>query len=252
MSPAISPSPTSLATTVGRKLWAAGRKLAKATIQNAFATMAMASAAALSLGAASDAVAQVPPATGPGLALFGPLDPVDQFPIYYQDRLGMRLQLCRNPAFCLFALPNPAAPMVFPTNYALEQFYFHVGTTGTGAPGALMVYQHALEGTFLNGTVTPGDQVVFSRFRIRMTGLTNGASYTITHPYGTVTYIAGVNGRAPNEINVTVDVGATPLAFNLALAGNVGPFLVPLGYVQGLPGSFIGNAVTEEIGRAHV
>ena len=94
-------------------------------------------------------------------------------------------------------------------------------------------------------TVTPGDQVVFSRFRIRMTGLTNGASYTITHPYGTVTYIAGVNGRAPNEINVTVDVGATPLAFNLALAGNVGPFLVPLGYVQGLPGSFISNAVTE-------
>ena len=170
---------------------------------------------------------------------------VQGFPVYYEDRLGLRLQLCQNPAFCLFALPNPAAPMVFPTNYSAEQFYYHVGTTGAGAAGALMIYEHGLEGTFVSGVPTPGEQIVFSRFRLRLTGLTNGATYTVTHPYGTVNYVAGVDARLPGEINVTVDIGATAGAFNLALAGNVGPFLVPLGYVTGLPGTFIGDAVTE-------
>ena len=204
----------------------------------------MAAATLAGLGAINSADAQVPPATGPGLARFGPIDPVQGFPMYYEDRLGLRLQLCQNPAFCLFARPNPALPMAFPTNYSGEQFYYHVGTTGAGAPGALLTYEHALEATFVSGEPTAGEQIVFSRFRLRVTGLTNGSTYTVTHPYGTVNYVAGVDG-GPGEINVTVDIGPTAGAFNLALAGNVGPFLVPLGYVTGLPGSYIGDAVTE-------
>jgi hypothetical protein len=199
--------------------------------------------ATLALAATSVATAQAPATVG--LATFGPLDPADRFPLFYEDRNGLRLQLCRTPAMCLYALPNPAAPMVFPTNYSGEQFYYHVGTSGTGIAGALLLYEHALEATFLNGTPVDGDQMVFSRFRLRITGLLDGASYTVTHPYGTNTYVAGADARLPGEINVTVDIGATPLSFALALAGNVGPFLVPLGYRAGLPGTFIGDAVTE-------
>jgi hypothetical protein len=156
----------------------------------------------------------------------------------------MRLQLCQNPAFCLFGLPNPALPMVFPTNYADEQFYFHVAGGGAGAAGAQVLYEHALEAAFVNGAPAAGEQMVFSRFRLRVTGLTNGATYTVTHPYGTATFVAGVDGL-PGEINVTNDIGTVAGGFNLALGGNVGPFLVPLGYVAGLPGSFISDAVTE-------
>ena len=51
----------------------------------------------------------------------------------------------------------------------------------------------ALEATFNAEDPKPGDQTVFARIRFRIDSLTNGAKYTITHPYGVDEIIAEDN-----------------------------------------------------------
>lgn len=186
-------------------------------------------------------------AQGPavGLARVGPVDPNDNFPRFYQDTQGLRLQICRSPANCLFALPDPKLPLSFPTNYPDEQFYWSAGASAAGAPGARILYVSALEAAFANGAPAEGEQMVFTRYRLRITGLLNGAAYTVTHPYGSARYIAGLDGPLPGTINVTDDIGVAPGQFQLALHGNVGPFLTPVGFQSRFPGVFISDGASE-------
>ena len=70
------------------------------------------------------------------LAGFGPVDPLNGFPKYYQDSTGLPLALCLS-AVCqpLFALPDPTQPLSFPGNFPDEIFYFRAiakMTTPTG------------------------------------------------------------------------------------------------------------------------
>lgn len=186
-----------------------------------------------------------------GLTEVGPVDPAEGYPQYYGDANGLRLRLCQDPNVCFYELPNPALPAHFPTsptdpatNYPDEQFYWAANGDMTG-PAASALYVSAVEAAFVNGTVEIGQQMVFTRLRIRVTGLVDGATYTITHPYGVQTLVAGVDGPLPGTINITEDVGAGAAgAFGLAQNGNVGPFLVPLGFVNGGPGSFIADGAT--------
>src|SRR5438128_9479214 len=56
---------------------------------------------------------------------FGPIDPVNGFPQYYQDSMGLALQPCLD-AVCGgvgFTLPNPNLPLSFPDNFPVETFY---------------------------------------------------------------------------------------------------------------------------------
>src|SRR5437667_11092069 len=199
------------------------------------------------LGVANYAAARggVPPApvacTVP-LAGFGPIDPANGFPMYYQDSTGLALAqcldpVCAGPAF-LTTLPNPALPVSFPNNFPVEMFYSRaIAKTTVGAVSVL--YTAAVEGTFLNGVVAAGNQMLFSRIRVRVAGLQPGGLYTVTHPYGVKTFTADGFG----VINDTQTVGAVPLQFQLALAGPVGPFLrFATGLVPPPPGT-IGNPV---------
>src|SRR5439155_11106995 len=145
------------------------------------------------------------------LAGFGPIDPANGFPTYYQDSTGLALAqcldtVCAGPAF-VTTLPNPALPVSFPNNFPVEMFYSRaIAKTTVGAVSVL--YTAALEGTFFNGVVAlPGDQVVFTRVRIRVAGLQPGGLYTVTHPYGVKTFTAGGLG----VINDTVTAGAVPI-----------------------------------------
>jgi hypothetical protein len=178
-----------------------------------------------------------------GLTRVGAVDPANGFPIFYEDANGLRLQLCLTPGGCLAAAPNPALPVSFPANFPDESFYWSADGDMTG-PSASLLYISALEAAFINGAVAAGDQMVFSRLRIRVTGLVDGATYTITHPYGTRTLIAGIDGPTPGTINVTEDIGTVPGKFDAVLTGNLGPFLVPVGFVSRVPGTFIADAAT--------
>lgn len=173
-----------------------------------------------------------------GLSARGTIEPVGGYPMYYEDANGLRLQLCQDPNVCLFGLPNPALPLTFPGNFPDEQFYWAVAGDMAGTGGASVFYENALEAAFLNGVVVQGEQVVFTRFRLRANGLQANTAYQVTWPYGTQSFTTDNLG----EINFTDDVGFAALQYDLALAGNVGPFLTPVGFTSRQPGVFIADA----------
>src|SRR5207249_7524418 len=171
--------------------------------------------------------------------------PANGFPLYYVDANGLALQPCLNLAGCgalAGTLPNPLAPISFPANFPPESFYARaVAKLTAGTVSGL--YTAALEGTFFNGVVAAGNQMVFTRVRTRVAGLQAGGVYTVTHPYGVATLTADALG----VINDTVTVGAIPIsllpsAFSLALAGPVGSTF--LTWDTAPPAGFIGDALT--------
>jgi hypothetical protein len=210
-------------------------------------------AAACSLGA-GEAFAQAQ-----GLAAVGPVDPGNGYPQFYQDQAGQALEPCLDNVtpgdlcglIALGSIPNPTAPIVFPDNFPNEWFYWSVNSRvlnvagGKGRANVIM----GLEGAFGNaaGTIVPGQQITFARFRFRVTaGLVPNATYTLTYPFGVKTFIASSTGT----INFTEDQGCglvpPACSFDSVLpTTNVGPFLV---WDAGAPAGFIGNpAVTHTI-----
>ncbi|WP_045522182.1 PKD domain-containing protein [Neobacillus niacini] len=164
----------------------------------------------------------------------GPTSGDNGFPVWYEDENGVRLQLNLDPndPFSGFApeeLPNPTQPVSFPNNFPSEAFYHSAEaemTTGTGERARLVL---ALEAAFVGETPTDGEQIVFGRVRIRVSGLVANASYTVRHPYGTDTFIAEIadpNEPGIGEINFTEDIGSVNGGdFHLALNSRVHPFL---------------------------
>src|SRR5947209_11984576 len=164
---------------------------------------------------------------------FGPIDPANGFPLYYQDSTGLALAECLD-AVCGgvgFVLPNPNLPLSFPDNFPVEVFYSRaISKITVGTISA--TYVAALEGSFANGSVVlAGDQVVFTRVRVRILGAAPGATYTVTHPYGVEVLQADTLGT----VNFTQDSPRVPASLGAALAftppiagGRVGPFLTAL------------------------
>jgi hypothetical protein len=190
-----------------------------------------------------------------GLASVGPTDPGNGFPQFYQDKTGVALEPCianlaaGDPCAIAAGVPFPTLPVVFPTNFPDEWFYWTgnarirplVGSNSFRADLTM-----ALEGTFggPTGAVVNGDQIVFARFRFRVNGgLVPNATYTVTYPFGVKTFVASTTGT----INFTEDqgCGATPPACNFASvlpSTNVGPFLKWDATAPAPPTGYIGDA----------
>jgi len=186
----------------------------------------------------------------------GPYSPqIGNFAQWYQDTHGRTLDLCLGKALssrvpstpgvpsymCTLAVApgvfDDNQPMVFPTNFPDEAFWFlaDAAIPTAGATTLNLKYTAALEAAFGGGDPAPNDQISFARIRIRM----NAAPgvYTITHPYGVEVFTVdppvpngngngngGANGI--KAINMTRDIGITsPGVFTGALGGDVGPFL---------------------------
>ncbi|MHC8394163.1 hypothetical protein ACYZT8_10960 [Pseudomonas sp. LB3P93] len=196
-------------------------------------------AAALVVSALAQGVAQA--------ALFavdpGPYVPDNgSFAAWYQDSHGRTLDLCLSkavssrvagapgaPAYMCLLNPTPgvfddAQPIVFPTNFPDESFWF----TGDGsivdaARGIDLSYVSAVEAAFAAEEPVEGDQVSFGRIRIRVDVPTAGV-YTITHPYGVDIFDVPAGGT--RAINMTRDIGiGTPKTYDGALKSDIGPFL---------------------------
>ena len=103
-------------------------------------------------------------------------------------------------------LPDDAAPISFPDNFPEEFFYQRANASTTMPNGGKVLADLALEGAFGGGPVLDGDQMVFSRVRIKITNVPAGTTYTVTHPYG----VERVTASDKNLIFVTDDVGLTP------------------------------------------
>ena len=176
------------------------------------------------------------------------------FPLYYQDKQNLTLDLCLSKAvspdpaaaggLLCNLLPNPgvfdpALPIVFPVNFPDEAFYFTADANVVGS-GIDLIYVAHLEAAFAAGLPVPGDQITFSRIRVRadfdVTVPTPG-TYTITPPYGVETFTVATPGR--RGINSTRDIGVSPGNFAGALLGDIGPFLRRSAAEGGAPSALI-------------
>lgn len=208
-------------------------------------------AAGLTAGAILASVMSVP--AGAALSETGPIDPNHGYPAWFSDGGNaaagldpLQLELCLDGPLCLATdfRPNPAQPLSFPDNFPDEAFWWAgEAAIQSGNTSALLVL--AQEAAFVNELPVEGDQVAFSRVRIRVDGLSANASYTITHPYGTLTLPADAAGT----INYTEDHGCfdTPCSeqgFARAANGTVGPFLR---WPSGAPEGYIGDPGVEHV-----
>ncbi|VVM90490.1 hypothetical protein PS862_03213 [Pseudomonas fluorescens] len=189
---------------------------------------------ALAQGVAQAALYAVDP--GPYLPANG------SFAAWYQDTHGRTLDLCLSkavssrapgapgaPSYMCSLLPTPgvfddAQPIVFPTNFPDEAFWFTADAQIVDAArGIDLSFGTAIEAAFAAEEPVEGDQLSFARVRIRIDVPTAG-TYVVTHPYGVDVFNVDVPGR--RAINMTRDIGiGSPKTYDGALRGDVGPFL---------------------------
>ncbi len=126
----------------------------------------------------------------------GAVNPATNFPRWYQDASGTRLELCLDGApNCLAA----AADLVAPDG---EAFYFNATANMTTSAGKSLLVL-GTESAYAAAGV--GQESVFNRTRLRINTSRTGA-FTVTWPYGQKTYdVADISTRF--EINETVDLG---------------------------------------------
>jgi cysteine-rich repeat protein len=139
---------------------------------------------------------------GDGLKSFGPLGPFG-YPSYYVDQSMVGLDhcdeplsvdpLCGNPDFGQpEGLPLGPVPDVAAGNFWAETFYTRADADVV-FPGGDALLVLAVEGVWNNAAeaIIDGDQLVFSRIRVRVTlpnDPSSAGTYTVTHPYGVDTF----------------------------------------------------------------
>ncbi len=182
-----------------------------------------------------------------GLNRVGPIDPSIGYPLWYEDKSGLKLQVCLDLDNCFIEPPNPLLPLHMPTttndpaaNFPDEVFYYAAESIFAGvSKGDRAVLVQALEGMFFSDAgVVINDQAVMSRIRIRIDNLQVGEDYTVIYPYGIETFTiegdAGPGAAKGPGISMTRDIGLVePLFFEGPLKGDIGPFLIPVGYTGG-------------------
>ena len=139
-----------------------------------------------------------PGVNGPGLAAVGPVSPTDGFPVWYQDKTGLRVESCgiwtADPMCPAVApLPTPASPVSFPANFPVEGFYMLsnaiLNTAGAGKATIALNLEQSLP------QPANGAQATFSRQRFTITNTTDGVPYKITTPAGVKT-VQSVGARS--------------------------------------------------------
>lgn len=189
----------------------------------------------------------------------GPIDPNTGYPFWYADGTGEKFELCLDrpdttPGMCLAAPQNPAARPwtdLDPANSNLaadpEAFWYNADAKILSG-GVRARFVAAQEATFggPTGTATAGEQIAFGRVRVRLDGVKPNASYTVTQPYGTDTYVADDGGR----VFVTEDLGCfdLPCDFTKASDSSLTSYLrwAPTGGAA--PAGYVGDpGVTHEI-----
>jgi hypothetical protein len=168
----------------GRRPWALVRSLALA--------------GTLLASSLTGAAVALQPAGAAGVApAMGPVDPTTNFPTWYGDSNGTRLELCLDGApNCLAA----AGDLVAPDG---EAFYFDA-TSDLPTPAGKSLLTLGTEAAYAGPGV--GQESVFNRTRIRINTPSTG-SYTVTWPYGKKTYDVTDVSPFKFEINETIDLG---------------------------------------------
>ncbi|MFQ5479359.1 MAG: hypothetical protein ACE5E4_12165, partial [Candidatus Binatia bacterium] len=183
------------------------------------------------------------PATG-ALESVGPISAANGYPEYYVDSNGLALELCLQPGLCFdpqLELPFPNQPVSFPDNFPLNAPWWSADAVIKNLPGGQQIrLSLGLIAVFDNGAVVDGDQTAKTRIRIRGFGLDAGATYTVTHPYGTDV----VTADAAGDVNFIDDVPGVIGNFQNVYASRIGPFLT---WDVGAPAGWVGDPATRHV-----
>lgn len=161
------------------------------------------------------------------------------FPAFYQDGTGLQLEPCLpppagnavlRPDLCVFG------PLAGPPLQVGDEIFWWMADAQLPplVPGGKAILVLGLEGAFTTGSPVDGQQIVFSRLRIRVDVPTVGL-YTITHPFGQEPFnvtdtLAGINHTIDwGSINVLAPDNAYVGALT---SPNVGPFLTWPNYLN--------------------
>ncbi|RJR37213.1 MAG: hypothetical protein C4567_13055 [Deltaproteobacteria bacterium] len=164
------------------------------------------------------------PAAFAGLSAVGPFNPVappgNGFPQWYTDANGVSVDLPIPPAGDGVAAPTMIyAPLTATSNAVAqaagfdgEAFYFMARNPRSfQTKYGRVTITVGLEASYASGVPAAGDQVVFSRIRIRAAVGVPG-TYTFFHPWGSesIPVTAADIASKAKGINFTKDVGLTP------------------------------------------
>lgn len=169
----------------------------------------------------------------------GPIDPLNGFPAWYQDKTGVALEMM-SPlndselfgGWTVLLPGNTTAPELFPTQFFPEHFYW-AGTSeqisyplpanfGGRTGRAILIL--GLQAGFTGLTVVPGQQLAFTRIRIQLDSVPYSGDYKVYTPFGDFIF---PNEIAGNRLRFTQDIGLNPGDFDALLTSAVGPFLLP-------------------------
>ncbi|MFZ2446699.1 MAG: hypothetical protein WAW37_10105 [Syntrophobacteraceae bacterium] len=182
-----------------------------------------------------------------------PTDPTDPayngYPLWYRDSTGVVLELPVPPAGDGVNAPTMIFDPVVGTNpfsgqigFGTEAFYYLANSKMDLPNGGKAELVMGIEAAFAQGDAIDGDQITFSRIRIRIDAPVAG-TYTITHPYGSKTF--EVTAPGIRAINSTADTGAAGPVFTGALKGAIGPYLKATTMAPGVdPTQWIGDGAT--------
>lgn len=161
------------------------------------------------------------------------------FPAWYMDQNGLSLEVMEAAdGFGISDPVDPANSFSQELGFNAEGFYWVTEGAPVNPHGvSLMVL--ALEMAFGGEAAVDGEQSVFGRIRFRF-DVGEPGTYTVTHPFGTNTYVVDAVGPGP-EINDSSDIGCfatlgilscdpnspagNPNNFGLVLQSGIGPFL---------------------------
>jgi hypothetical protein len=181
------------------------------------------------------------------LQSLGPISNATGFPTTVTDRNGRTLQLCLDSAtLCLSTLPNPDAPASVPENFPDEAFWWSAEASVPLPNGNDAKLILALEAAFGGtGTIDNGNQNMFGRIRVRADGLTPGATYTFTHPYGVTRATADDGGRVFDTVDLGCLDSCVARAYSSVTNTNVGPFLRWDSSAPAPPAGYIGDPTVD-------
>ncbi|MBI5683439.1 MAG: hypothetical protein HZC54_00030 [Verrucomicrobia bacterium] len=192
------------------------------------------------------------PVADAAIAAIGPVNPANGFPATVTDTAGVALNLpvpvigngLVAPTM-IFGPPDPANAFSRAIGFDQEAFYYFAREV-FDTPMGRAECSFGVEAAFINGATLNGQQMVFSRIRLRLNTATVPGNYTVTHPYGTtVIPVTALDIQRNRGMNFTQDVILWQLGATVTLAANVGPFLRPTTMALGVdPAAWFGDGVT--------
>jgi hypothetical protein len=173
----------------------------------------------------------------------GPLNPVNGYAETVTDINGVSLQICKNADLCFF---DPVVTGNLTSEQAGtggESFWWLADAQLTAPSGLDAVLVMAAEATYTTEDPTPGEQLSFTRLRIRIDAPFTGV-YTVDYPYGRESYRVEALA-AGDEIREVFDISFTPdMLSNTPATGRVGPWLQWTDTAPLPPVGYIGDGAT--------